>query len=140
MLYGVGTAKWQIFVVSFVLNLRNILMYSSTTNKLTQLSHYQSVPQETPVQSDRPIQDQVAWMLLTVQANRIEGMASCKHDRIEDYMPCHKLAFSCKNGSHPEGCRGAKIVPVNNVRRVLVTLLQNKRAMSAFPDSGHKGW
>ncbi len=31
---------------------------------------------------------------------------------------------------------GAKTLQVNNVMRVLVTLLQNKRGMSAFPESG----
>ena len=34
------------------------------------------------------------------------------------------------------GVPGAKNVPVNNVMRVLVMLLQNKRGMSAFPESG----
>ncbi len=32
---------------------------------------------------------------------------------------------------------GAKIVLSNNVLRVLVAVLQNKRGMSAFPGSGH---
>jgi len=31
---------------------------------------------------------------------------------------------------------GAKTISVNNVMRVLVTLLQNKRGMSSFPESG----
>jgi len=39
-------------------------------------------------------------------------------------------------GPHLEGCRGAKIVSVNNVMRVLVTPLKTKRGMSAFPESG----
>ncbi len=42
------------------------------------------------------------------------------------------MAGSYRNGSHLEGCQGAKIVSVNNVMRVLVTPLQNKRGMSAF--------
>ncbi len=35
---------------------------------------------------------------------------------------------------------GAKTISVNNVIRVLVTLLQNKREMSTFAQSGHLYW
>jgi hypothetical protein len=38
------------------------------------------------------------------------------------------------------GALGAKTVQVNNVMRVLVTLLKNKRGMSAFAQSGHLYW
>jgi hypothetical protein len=63
-------------------------------------------------------------------------MTFCKRDQIVDCLHGQKMVGSYRNGSYLEGCQGAKIVPVNNVMRVLVTLLQKKGGMSVFPDSG----
>ncbi len=109
------------------------------TDKPAQPVRYQSAPQETPVRSDRPIQNQVVWSAQGLRIDHIEGITSCKHDQIVDCLRGQKMVGSYRNGSYLKACRGAKTVPVNNVMRVLVTPLQNKRGMSVVPESGRSG-
>jgi len=52
---------------------------SSTTNSPCEPSAHQSVPQETPVRSDRPVQDQVAWSFQVDRIDRGECMTSDEH-------------------------------------------------------------
>ncbi len=57
-------------------------------NKPAQPFCYQSAPQETPVQSDRPIQDQAAWSPQGFRIDHSECMTSCEHDLTMDCLPC----------------------------------------------------
>ena len=60
----------------------------STTSKPDQTFDYQSAPQETPVRSDRPIQDQVAWSAQVIWIDHSEGMTSSEHDLTVDCLLC----------------------------------------------------
>jgi len=94
MLYGLGTAKLFFFAVIFVLNLRSISASSSAINKPAQLSGYQSSPQLTPAQSDRPIKDQATWSAQVFRIDHSDGMTFCKRDQIVDCLHGQKMVGS----------------------------------------------
>ena len=50
-------------------------------DKPVQPSGCQFAPQETPVRSDRPIQDRVAWTAQVFRIDHSEGTTSSEHDQ-----------------------------------------------------------